>query len=84
MVAQISVIVHILYLISCLVLYFTIIIGILVGAPGYVKCVVKTDVLVSNVKIRNPELICYGPNFPNFMQVHENEDDQAINVSEKY
>ena len=31
--------------------------------------------------ILHSELICNGPNFYRFMQVHENEEDQAIILS---
>ena len=77
-----------MYLLSCITLEFSIIIDRAVGSPGHGKYVVdglndryKWILKLSMAKILNTKLIRYDPIVFNFMQVHENEEDQVVSIT---
>ena len=82
-----------IYLLSCIALEFCIIIDIAVSVPGHrwggggvVSCMNARDKFILKLamaKLLNYVLIHGGPNFFNFLQVHENKEDQAAILAKK-
>ena len=76
-----------IYLLTCLVLEFHVIIDRAVGSPGHGKDVIdglnyrnKCMLKLSMVNLLNTKLIQDGPIVFKFMQFHENEEYQAVRL----